>query len=381
MAVAREVGGLDQEKVNKIRKLVSKSGGANAVEPYEPEYLAGAIERGVNVEEAHAVWAQCIAAGNYLFNMAHTYAYALVGYWTAYLKAHYPAEFTCAMARSFHGQEAERKRRKLFRDFYALGGRFKLLDYEYSEEEFIVFEGNRILGGFGDLRNWGPEAVRKVYQERRRYPFRSWDDFYARTPRSIGTPVRETSIHAGRLNTDAVLWVAPWYPEVTFTPEEEAAQATYRCVDINSVENVRLNGTVDGVPILGRLTAARMIDLVASARKYGGQVPLPGEPTIRVELTLNDPTGSIDVSFSARRWRELDGTRKFLKGLQDNKGIGNSLLVYLSFFEDRSRFYGEDIKLVRSWRPPYRAMLMTREDERAMQAQLPLLDEISVAAR
>lgn len=348
MTVAREAGGLDWQKVHKIRKLVSKSGGANAVQEYEDEYLAGCRERQISEEEAKRVWQQCLSAGNYSFNQAHAYAYALIAYWTAYLKCHYPSEFTAAMACCFHGQSADDKRRQLFKDFQTMGGKTQLLDFEQSQESFLALENGTVLGGFGDLKGWGPEAVRIALESRARRPFASWQDFYGRTSRSLGDLIRLTGVHTGQLDTDAILSLASWYPEVHLNELERQVQQEKRCLPICHLSRVLERPDVFYVPIVGRITALRVVDLVAQAKKYGGEPPAAGQARYRAVVTVTDHTGTVDVGFSAEKWEQIT-SRTRIYALPE-EGHGSSVLVDLTFSADRTRIYGEDLRIFRHWK-------------------------------
>ncbi len=376
MGVAREAGGFDWGKVGKVRKLISKSGGANAVLEYEPEYLAGAKEREIPEEEARQVWQQCLAAGNYLFNAAHGYAYALVAYWTAYLKAHYPSEFTAAMAQCFRGQAAEDKRRLLFRDFQRMGGKVKLLDYDKSQGSFTVLKDGTVLGGFGDIKGWGPEAVRTTLAARERRAFASWSDFYGRTARSLGELVRLTGVHTDRLDTDVLLSIAPWYPAIYLNEIEMAAKAKLKAIPIRSLERAQERMDIESVPIVGRITAVRVVDMVAQAKKYGGAAPKKGEARYRAVVTVTDDTGSVDVSFSAPKWEEIADRNRIY--LEPEEGRGCSVVVDLTFSFDRARIYGENLRIIRKWKR-YEVKAPAKGDKLTYQEREEIGGQLSMA--
>src|SRR5207247_8904903 len=64
------------------------------------EFIKGAQERGVAFETAQKIFGLIVQFAGYGFNKSHSAAYALIGYQTAYLKAHYPAEFLAALLSS-----------------------------------------------------------------------------------------------------------------------------------------------------------------------------------------------------------------------------------------------------------------------------------------
>ena len=60
-------------------------------------FCQGAIERGVNFDTANYIFDLMEKFAGYGFNKSHSASYALIAYQTAYLKAHYPAEFMAAV--------------------------------------------------------------------------------------------------------------------------------------------------------------------------------------------------------------------------------------------------------------------------------------------
>ena len=60
-------------------------------------FFAGMKEHGYSQEAAQAVWDILVPFSGYAFNKAHSAAYGLISYWTAYLKTHYPVEFMAAL--------------------------------------------------------------------------------------------------------------------------------------------------------------------------------------------------------------------------------------------------------------------------------------------
>ena len=63
-------------------------------------FFGGMTERGFSDAAQQTLWKVLESFADYAFNKAHTAAYGLVSYWTAYLKAHYPAEYMAALLTS-----------------------------------------------------------------------------------------------------------------------------------------------------------------------------------------------------------------------------------------------------------------------------------------
>lgn len=95
MLAARDAAGLSPGEADSLRRALAR--GEQAAAAWHERFVAGARTRGLALAEAEAVWHWLTAHAGYTFNKAHTTAYALVAYWTAYLKAHYPAHYFAAL--------------------------------------------------------------------------------------------------------------------------------------------------------------------------------------------------------------------------------------------------------------------------------------------
>ncbi|GAA2712371.1 DNA polymerase III subunit alpha [Micromonospora olivasterospora] len=83
--------------------LLRRAMGKKKKEILDKEFVPfrdGCRERGYSDEAIQAVWDVLVPFAGYAFNKAHSAAYGLVSYWTAYLKAHYPAEYMAALLTS-----------------------------------------------------------------------------------------------------------------------------------------------------------------------------------------------------------------------------------------------------------------------------------------
>lgn len=319
------VAGFDWPDVHKIRKLISKSGGAAAVETFHPAYLAGMKKAGVPVKEAEHLWEQCKKAGGYAFNRAHGAAYAMHGYWTAYLKCHYPGTFACIMAKH---EKKEAFQRQILRDFQQQGGKLILLDPNQSERKFSSPDPNTILGGFETIKGVGPNHAEQLVKGQ---PYRDWTDFFLRAPKALAHDLQQAGIHKGEIDLDSALVIAPWFVEVAYLPLEEAIFHRKQCHTIREVQQRMESGGDRVARLVGRIT-----DLQLSAgKKQSGGV------SERLLVTITDPTGSVDVWFSGWKWEEIKKGRDPLRG--PTEGLGNSVYCVAVISDDRTRLFGEDL--------------------------------------
>ena len=97
MQISKEWCGFTGGQADTLRKAVGKKK-IDLMKKVKPEFIKGAVEIGGATEEiAETFWAQLLEFANYCFNKSHAACYALIAYWTAYLKAHFPDAFMAAL--------------------------------------------------------------------------------------------------------------------------------------------------------------------------------------------------------------------------------------------------------------------------------------------
>jgi len=165
------------------------------------KFERGATERGIPKEVVDRVFEQFEPFARYGFNRAHAACYGLVAYYTAYLKANYPAEYMTAVLCADSGNlerialDVEECRR--------MGIAVLPPDVNESEPEFTVVDDRTIRFGLGTIKNVGTSATQEIVRARQQGgPFRSLADFCARTDgRVVTRKVVESLIKAGALDS------------------------------------------------------------------------------------------------------------------------------------------------------------------------------------
>ena len=95
--VANRVAGLSLGQADGLRRCMSKKRDWEAFDKYKKMFIEGAVERGAPRAVAQEIWRQMESFGGYAFCKAHSASFAVISYRTAYLKAHYPAQFMAAV--------------------------------------------------------------------------------------------------------------------------------------------------------------------------------------------------------------------------------------------------------------------------------------------
>src|SRR5699024_6847902 len=92
MEIAQKLAGYTLGNADLLRRAMGKKKKEILAAEYVP-FSEGMKRNGFNEASIAALWSVLVPFSDYAFNKAHTAAYGLVSYWTAYLKANYPAEY------------------------------------------------------------------------------------------------------------------------------------------------------------------------------------------------------------------------------------------------------------------------------------------------
>ena len=162
MAIVREIGGFNWPDTLAIRKAIAKSKGKEVIDAYKDKFIAGAEKNNYPETDARKIWNMINEMGAYQMNKAHTYSYAVISYWTAYLKAYYPFEFAAANLRNAKDTDSAIS---LLREMNQEGVEYVSFDIEKSEANWCVKDG-KLYGGFTALRGIGEIKAAKFIAAR-----------------------------------------------------------------------------------------------------------------------------------------------------------------------------------------------------------------------
>ncbi|MCP3685790.1 MAG: DNA polymerase III subunit alpha [bacterium] len=164
LAIGRGYGKLTWKDTSAMRRAMSKSLGDEFFDTFKKKFIAGAESLGRPVEEAEQVWKSLHSFGSWSFNKSHAVSYGLVSYLCAYLKAHYPMEFTVAC---LNNSKNDQSAIKILRDAVEVEGvEYVYLDKDISVQNWSVYEG-KLYGGLKTIHGIGPAAANKIVKFRR----------------------------------------------------------------------------------------------------------------------------------------------------------------------------------------------------------------------
>ena len=181
MSLLRTVAGYSLGRADIVRRAMSKKK-HSVIEAEREVFLKGAYERGVDEATAAELFDKIEAFANYAFNKCHAVPYALISYRTAYLKAHYPAQFCSALLASVLSSPA--KVAEYSQDFMQYGVRVLPPDINESMLSFSVTDKN-IRFGFMAIKGVGRQPAEEIIRERGHGRFTSFVEFAERVPRGI----------------------------------------------------------------------------------------------------------------------------------------------------------------------------------------------------
>ncbi len=174
MFIAQKVAGYSMGRADVLRKAMGKK----KIEVLEKEFEGfreGMRTNGFSDEAVKALWDTILPFAGYAFNKSHAACYALVGYWTAYLKANFQPEYMAALLTSV-GDNKDKSAIYLS-ECRKLGAR--VLPPEVNESELgFTAVGENIRFGLGAVRNVGANVIESIVRTRKeKGAFTSFVDF------------------------------------------------------------------------------------------------------------------------------------------------------------------------------------------------------------
>ncbi|CAM5330032.1 DNA polymerase III subunit alpha [Leifsonia shinshuensis] len=179
MAIAQKVAGFSLGQADILRRAMGKKKKSELDKQFEG-FSQGMVDRGYSMEAVGKLWEILLPFSDYAFNKAHSAAYGVISYWTAYLKAHYPAEYMAALLTSVG--DSKDKMALYLNECRRMG--IKVLPPDVNESNlYFAAVGEDIRFGMGAVRNVGANVVEGVREAREtKGRFESFHDFLGKVP-------------------------------------------------------------------------------------------------------------------------------------------------------------------------------------------------------
>jgi DNA polymerase-3 subunit alpha len=199
MAIAQKVAGFSLGQADILRRAMGKKKKSELDKQFEG-FSGGMHANGYGDEAVKMLWDILLPFSDYAFNKAHSAAYGVLSYWTAYLKAHYRAEYMAALLTSVG--DSKDKMAMYLNECRRMG--IKVLPPDVNESiGFFAAVGEDIRFGLGAVRNVGSNVVDGIRQAREaKGRFESFHDFLRKVPLQVANKrTIESLVKAGAFDT------------------------------------------------------------------------------------------------------------------------------------------------------------------------------------
>ena len=178
MLLSRQLANFTRGESDALRKAMGKKKKA-IVDQMKPKFIKQGTENGHDPKVLEKIWGDWEKFASYAFNKSHATCYSWVAYQTAYLKAHYPAEYMAALMTRRFAQITEIT--KLMEECQSMGIKTLGPDVNESYRVFGVNEHGEIRFGLSAIKGMGAPAADAIVAERlKNGPYKSIFDFAER---------------------------------------------------------------------------------------------------------------------------------------------------------------------------------------------------------
>ncbi len=283
MAIFQKLAGYTLGGADLVRRFMSKKKFDKLVHEREAfingdedRKIDGCVKRGISEEVANSLFDQMTEFAKYAFNKSHAAAYALISYWTAWFKCHYPAEF---LMEAMNWSETDDEVKGLMRETRLFDVPVLPPDVNRSESRFSV-ENGKILYGLGQIKSVGETGNSIINERRSGGPFTSLRDFFLRT--GVRKDACENLIKAGALdifcrNRQAMLAVIEQYKtqvkkykdKTSFVQDAELLMS--RLSEIETKEDLDRVQKELGIAVTDKLTTDKKLQARIDTAKQAAQ--------------------------------------------------------------------------------------------------------------
>ncbi len=199
MLLSQKLAGFSKGDADVLRKAMGKKQ-IEVLNKMEAQFISGATAKGHAKDKLTKIWNDWKAFAQYAFNKSHSTCYALVAYQTAYLKAHYPAEY---MASVLNNQNNMEKISFFMEECRRMGTLVLGPDVNESSVLFTATGNGNIRFGLAGIKGVGDKAVESIIEEREKNgPFMSIYDFAQRSNvKAVNRKSYENMVYSGAFDS------------------------------------------------------------------------------------------------------------------------------------------------------------------------------------
>ena len=291
MLLSRQLASFTRGESDELRKAMGKKK-KDIVDRMKPKFIKQGTENGHNPEILEKIWSDWEKFASYAFNKSHATCYSWLAYQTAYLKAHYPAEFMAALMTRRFSQITEIT--KLMEECKAM--RISTLGPDANESQmgFSVNSKGEIRFGLSAIKGIGAGAAEAIVKERQTNgPYKDIFDFAERVDLSnVNRKAYESLAYSGALdnlglqreqyfgiNTKGEIFLDILVRYAQLFQQEQANQQNSLFGGIDEVEVVH--------PVVPKTDKWATIEKLNKEREFVG-IYLSAHPLDEYEVILNN---------------------------------------------------------------------------------------------
>ena len=291
MLLSRQLASFTRGESDELRKAMGKKK-KDIVDRMKPKFIKQGTENGHNPEILEKIWSDWEKFASYAFNKSHATCYSWLAYQTAYLKAHYPAEFMAALMTRRFSQITEIT--KLMEECKAM--RISTLGPDANESQmgFSVNSKGEIRFGLSAIKGIGTGAAEAIVKERQANgPYKDIFDFAERVDLSnVNRKAYESLAYSGALdnlglqreqyfgiNTKGEIFLDTLVRYAQLFQQEQANQQNSLFGGIDEVEVVH--------PVVPKTDKWATIEKLNKEREFVG-IYLSAHPLDEYEVILNN---------------------------------------------------------------------------------------------
>jgi len=196
MLLSQKLAGFTKGEADVLRKAMGKKQ-KDVLDKMKPKFIGKAAEKGHDPVILEKIWKDWEAFASYAFNKSHSTCYAWIAYQTAYLKAHYPAEY---MAAVLSNNMSDIKQVAFFmEECKQMGVQVLGPDVNESDIKFSVNAQGQVRFGLSGIKGVGEKAVESIIEERiASQMYKDVYDFARRSnTRTVNKKAYESFVYSG----------------------------------------------------------------------------------------------------------------------------------------------------------------------------------------
>lgn len=250
--IAVDVAGYSMGEADLLRRAMGKKK-HDIMKKEEPKFKKGVKSLGYEKEIADKIWDFLLPFADYGFNKAHAAGYAVIAYWTAYLKTHYPQEFIAGLLRS----DIDDSERIIIDIQEAENMGLKILppNINFSDEYFTIENEGSVRFGLAGIKNVGHEPIKEIIKVRGKERFENLDDLLNQSDlKKINKKSLECLIKVGAMDEfgerNALLQIMPKLFDSYAKKQEERSMGQRGLFEMLSSENTQQKVQKTPLPIV-----------------------------------------------------------------------------------------------------------------------------------